>query len=59
MVGRDAKVRIAALNHVEHALQHADDGTVRAVRAFIEPAQSVEVTEELVCTINEVDDHLA
>jgi hypothetical protein len=57
VVGGDAKVRVFALDHLEHGLEHADDGAVRAVHAFVEPAQSVEVTEELVATVDEVNDH--
>ena len=45
------------LDHLEHGLQHADDGAVRAVLAFVEPAQAVEVTEELVGAVDEVNDH--
>ena len=37
-------------------LQHADDG-VRAVDAFVEPAQAVEVTEEFVSTGNDMHNH--
>jgi hypothetical protein len=44
--------------HLEHGLQHADDGAVRAVLVFGEPAQAVEVTEELVGAVDEVHDHL-
>jgi hypothetical protein len=42
---------------LENSLQHANDGALRAVLAFGEPAQSVEVTEELVGPVNQVDDH--
>jgi hypothetical protein len=37
-------------------VQNADDGAVRAVHAFVEPAQPVEVTEELVGAVDEVSD---
>ena len=57
VVGGDAEIRVAALDHLEHGLQHADDGAVRAVHAFVEPAQAVEVTEELVGAVDEVNDH--
>jgi hypothetical protein len=33
------------VDHLEHSLQNADDGAVRAVFAFGKPAQAVEVTE--------------
>jgi hypothetical protein len=57
MVGRNAEVRVAVLDHLEHGLQHADDRAVRAVFAFVEPAQAVEVTEELVGAVDKVNDH--
>ena len=57
VIGGDAEVRIAAFDHLEHALQHADDGAVGTVHAFVEPAQAVEVTEELVGAVDEVNDH--
>src|SRR5438874_13186875 len=56
VVGGDAKVNGVALQHLENRLQHADDRAVRAVLAFGKPAQAVEVTEELVRTVNEIDD---
>jgi hypothetical protein len=43
--------------HVEHGLQHADDRAAGAVHAFVEPAQPVEMTEELVGAVDEVNDH--
>ena len=58
VIGGDAEVGVAALDHLEHGLQHADDSAVRAVLAFVEPAQPVEVTEELVGAVDEVNDHL-
>ena len=45
------------VDHVEHGLQHADDSAVRAVFAFGESAQAVEVTEEFVSAVDEVNDH--
>src|SRR5882724_6992383 len=44
-------------DHLENGLQHADDCAVRAVHAFVKPAQAVEVTEQLVATLDEVNDH--
>ena len=43
-------------DHLEHGLQHADNGAVRAVQAFVESAQTVEVTEEFVSAVDEVND---
>ena len=45
------------VDHLENGLQHADDGAVRAVHAFGESAQAVEVTEEFVSAVDEVHDH--
>jgi hypothetical protein len=42
-------------HHLESCLQHADDRAVGAVFAFVEPAQAVEVTEELVSAIDEMN----
>jgi len=39
---------------LENSLQHADDRAVGAVHAFVEPTQPVEVTEELVGTVDEM-----
>jgi hypothetical protein len=47
------------VDHLEHGLQHADDGAIGAVHAFVESAQSVEMTEELVGAVDEVNDHFA
>ena len=43
--------------HLEHGLQHANDRAVRAIHAFVEPAEPVEVTEQFVGTVNKMDDH--
>ena len=57
VVGGDTDVGIAALDHLEHTVQNADYGAIRAVHSFVEPALSVEVTEELVCAVDDVNDH--
>src|SRR6266513_3772615 len=57
VVGGDAEIGVAVLDHLENGLQHADDGAVRAVLAFVEPAQAVEVTEEFVSAVDEVNNH--
>ena len=49
---------VAVLQHLENGLQHPDDRAVRAVFAFGEPTQSVEVTEKFVGSVDEVHDHL-
>ena len=45
------------LDHLQHRLQHADDGAERPVLALGEAAQAVEVAEQLVGAVDEVDDH--
>jgi hypothetical protein len=45
------------VDHLEHGLQHADDGAVRTVFALGKPAQAVEVTEKFVGPVDQVDDH--
>src|SRR6202035_3556055 len=57
--GGDTEIGVAGLDHLEHGLQHADDSAVRAVHSFVEPAQPVEVTEELVGAVDEVNNHLS
>ena len=55
VVGGDAEIRgtVLVFDHLENGLQHADDCAVRAVLAFGEPAQAVEVTEEFVRAVNQ------
>jgi hypothetical protein len=48
---------VAVLDHLENGLKNADDRAISAVLAFVEPAQAVEMTEELVGTVDEVNDH--
>jgi len=61
VIGGDAEVRVAALlfDQLEHGLQHPDDGAVGPIDSLSEPAQAVEVTEQLVGPVNQVDDHLS
>ena len=47
------------VDHLEHGLQHADDSAVRAVHAFVEPAQPVEMAEELVGPVPQPFDRCA
>ena len=44
-------------HHLENGLQRADDGAARAVHAFVESAQAVEVTEQLVGAVDEMRNH--
>src|SRR4029078_5841939 len=58
VISRNAKMRLAALKHLKHALQHTDHRAIRRVHPFIEPSQSVEMTEEFVGAVDEVNHHL-
>ena len=57
VIGRDADVRGAFLDHLQHGVEHADDGAEGQVLALAEAAQAVEVSEQLVRAIDEVNDH--
>src|SRR6185437_7262356 len=57
VIGCDADVRRALLEHLQDRLQHADDAAERAV-GFGESPQAVEVPEELVSAVDQMDDHL-
>jgi hypothetical protein len=59
VVGGHADVRGAALQQLQHAVQHAGDRAERAVLVLGEAAQPVEVPEQLVGAVDEVDDHVA
>ena len=56
MIGRDAEMGRALLEHLQDRLQHADHGAVRRILALREPAQAVEVAEQLVGAVDEVND---
>ena len=47
----------AAFDHFEHRVEHARDRAVTAVLAFVEPAQTVKVPEQLVGSVDDMDDH--
>jgi len=57
VIGGHAEITVAGLDHLEDALQHANNGAVRAVHALVKPAQAVEVPEKLVGAVDEVNDH--
>jgi hypothetical protein len=42
---------------LQNRIENSDDGAERAVFALVETAQSVEVTEQLIRSIDEMDDH--
>ena len=57
VIGGDADVRGALLDHLQHRVQHADHRAERPVLALVEAPQAVEVTEQLVRPVDEMDDH--
>jgi hypothetical protein len=57
MIGRHADVRLSRLDHLQHGLQHADHGAERWILALVEAAQPVEMAEQLIRTVDEVNDH--
>src|SRR3712207_4627014 len=58
VIGRDTHVRGAFLNHLQYAIQHADDRAEGAIFVFRESPQAVEVAEQLVRAVDEVNDHV-
>src|ERR1041385_6767764 len=56
MVGRHANMGGALLDQPQHGMQHAGDRAIRRV-LLLEPAQPVEVAEELVRPVDEVGYH--
>lgn len=57
MIGGDTKVCGALLEHLQHRVQHANHGASGLIRTLGEPAQAIEVPEELVGAVNEVNEH--
>ena len=59
VIGRDADVRRAGLEHLQHGVQHAGRGAERLTVAPAAAAAAVEMAEQLVGAVDEVDDHVA
>ena len=57
VIGRNAEVGGAVLDHLQHGVEHTDYGAAGAIRAVAEAAQTIEVTEQLVGAVNQVNDH--
>jgi hypothetical protein len=57
VVGRDADMRDSALDHLQHAVHHADRRAQGLVLALREAAQAVEVPEEFVGSVDQVNQH--
>ena len=59
VIGRNADVRGALLEHLQNGLQHADHRAEWAVLTLVEAAQPVKVPKQLVGAVYDVDDHAA
>ncbi len=57
VVGRDTEVRRAPLDELQHRMQDPGDAAIRPVLVLGEAPQAVEVTEQLVCPVDEMNDH--
>src|SRR5580765_6868365 len=57
VVGGDANVRAAFLDHLQNAVQHAADAAELRVFATARTTRAVEVTKQLVGAVDEMDDH--
>ena len=57
MIGRDTDVRGSLLEHLEHGVEDADDGTEGCILALVEATQAVEVPEQFVGAVDEMNDH--
>src|SRR4029079_4418709 len=57
MVGRDADVRGAGLQHLEYRAEHPEDSPHWRILPLIEPAGAIEVAKKLVRAVDEMDDH--
>ena len=56
-LARDADVRAAFLDRLQHGVQHAHHGSEGLVFAFVEPPLSVEMPEQLVRAVDQMDNH--
>ncbi len=55
VVGGDAQVRLAALDELQHALQHANHGTEAPILSLVESALAIEVAEQLVRAVDQMN----
>src|ERR1700744_215142 len=57
MVGRNAEMGRALLHHLQNGVEHPYHCAKRPVDAFREAPEAVEMAEQLVRSVNEMDDH--
>ena len=56
VIGSDADMRCAVLDHLHDRIENAGDGAERRI-GLVKTAQAVEMTKEFVGAVDEVDDH--
>ena len=57
MVRCNAQVRRAFLDHLQDGVEHTDDGAEWPIFVLGEATQAIEVAENLVRTVDEMNDH--
>lgn len=57
MVGRDPQMRRVFLDHLQDGVEHTYNRAERPVLALGKSTQSVEMAEQLVRTVDEMNDH--
>src|SRR4030095_9049314 len=57
VIGRHTDVSGARLDHLQHRVQHTDDGAEGPILAFVEAAKAVEVAKQLGCGVHDMNDH--
>ena len=57
MIRPDTDMCGARFDQLEHAAEHADHGAERWIVALGEAAESVEVSEQLVRSVDQMNDH--
>src|SRR5690606_9766126 len=57
VIGGDAQMRGAFLEHLQHRAEHAIDGGMGLVLALVEAPLAVEMAEEFIGAVEQVDDH--
>src|SRR6185503_5224744 len=59
VIGRHADVGLSGFENLQHALQHTDYCAERPILTLGKAAQTVEMSEQLVGTVDEMNDHAA
>src|SRR2546427_507227 len=59
VIGRHTDVSRSGLDHLQYRMQHAADGAEALILALAEMAPAVKLAEQLVRTVDEMNDHAA